>query len=108
MTNTNWQDSANCIGHPAEVFFPELKSGCGKNAYKKAFAKAYELCLNCEVANECYWCAVKNDEQYGMWGGVNFQRRYRYGVSQRKRLLLKDRQDFIKQYKKQKENNNVR
>lgn len=108
MTDMKWQDRANCIGKSAKLFFPDIKLGSGKNKYKKAFAEAYKLCLKCEVANECYSYAVDNDEQNGMWGGVNFQRRYAYGISQRQRLLSKEHQEFIKEYNKQKENTNVR
>lgn len=31
-----------------------------------------ELCYGCPLIKECYEFAVANEEQHGIWGGVNF------------------------------------
>lgn len=61
--DVSWQDKAGCKGHPAEFFFPDTK----------ADKRAYKICMYCEVAKQCFNYALANNEEYGVWGGVNFQ-----------------------------------
>lgn len=30
------------------------------------------LCTDCPAIRECYQFALKNDEEYGVWGGIDF------------------------------------
>jgi len=34
--------------------------------------EAEELCHKCPLIQACYQFAVANDEQWGVWGGINF------------------------------------
>jgi hypothetical protein len=34
--------------------------------------EAEELCYKCPLLRECYQFAKANNEEYGIWGGVNF------------------------------------
>lgn len=42
------------------------------NPYKVSEDQAEELCHKCPLIKDCYEFAIANDEQYGIWGGVNF------------------------------------
>lgn len=101
MTNTNqmsWQDKANCVGKSTSLFFFDV--GVGGNP-SKAYKEARSICMSCEVAKECYDFAVSNNEQYGVWGGVNFSQRHKYGSKQREYKINKQHEDFTKEYNKQ-------
>lgn len=57
-----WQKLALCATTDPEAFFPE--KGAGSKEAKK-------VCSSCEVKDECLDYAFKNDERYGVWGGLS-------------------------------------
>jgi WhiB family redox-sensing transcriptional regulator len=64
-----WQalpPGAACAGTGVTVFFP----GDGESG-----AVALAICAGCPVREPCFRLAVASGEQYGIWGGVRFERR---------------------------------
>lgn len=61
-----WQADALCAQTDPEAFFPE-KGGSTREAKK--------VCEQCEVRSECLDYALKNDERFGIWGGLSERER---------------------------------
>lgn len=59
----DWQRDAICAQTDPELFFPDFERQ-GKNAKR--------ICENCPVKQKCFDYAVKNNEENGIWGGVDF------------------------------------
>ena len=66
MTPT-WQDEAACIGTDPDAFFPAEKGA--ERAARIIAAK--KLCAGCPVQVECLTYATQNEEDYGVWGGLD-------------------------------------
>ena len=62
IANDDFLSSALCREHDVSIFFPN--SGSAGN-------KAKKICAECSVKIECLEYALKNNIQYGMWGGVS-------------------------------------
>jgi WhiB family transcriptional regulator, redox-sensing transcriptional regulator len=70
-----WQDRGICKGLDPDIWFPSDEGD--PNPAKK-------ICALCPVKLECRDYALKNREQYGVWGGLSAPDRRRYwkrGVS---------------------------
>jgi WhiB family redox-sensing transcriptional regulator len=63
-----WQEDALCAQTDPEAFFPE-KGGSTRDAKR--------ICAQCTVRAECLEYALKNDERYGIWGGLSERERRR-------------------------------
>lgn len=63
----HWTDLALCKGK-TELFF-------GHRGDWKSSKLARDICSECPVASRCLEEAVKNDERYGVWGGVTYTER---------------------------------
>ncbi len=63
-----WQARALCAQTDPESFFPE-KGGSTREAKR--------VCLTCEVRDECLEYALRNDERFGIWGGLSERERRR-------------------------------
>ncbi len=63
-----WQEDALCSQTDPEAFFPE-KGGSTRDAKK--------ICSSCSVNTECLEYALKNDERFGIWGGLSERERRR-------------------------------
>jgi WhiB family redox-sensing transcriptional regulator len=61
-----WQADALCAQTDPEAFFPE-KGGSTRDAKK--------ICASCEVRAQCLEYALKNDERFGIWGGLSERER---------------------------------
>ena len=61
-----WQADALCAQTDPEAFFPE-KGGSTRDAKR--------ICGQCEVKSECLEYALKNDERFGIWGGLSERER---------------------------------
>lgn len=62
----DWREYAVCAQTDPEAFFPE-KGESTKEAKK--------ICGNCEVRPSCLEYAVRNEERYGVWGGLSERER---------------------------------
>ncbi len=61
-----WQADAICAQTDPEAFFPE-KGGSTREAKK--------ICGGCDVKAQCLEYALKNDERFGIWGGLSERER---------------------------------
>lgn len=61
-----WQTDALCAQTDPEAFFPE-KGGSTRDAKR--------ICASCEVKAQCLEYALKNDERFGIWGGLSERER---------------------------------
>ena len=95
-----WQIEAKCAGKPASLFFFEAGVG-GKHHYSKAYQEARRICMSCGVVKKCYDYALNNNEEYGVWGGVNFTQRHKHGKKYRAKQISKQHEDFMKEYEGQ-------
>jgi WhiB family redox-sensing transcriptional regulator len=63
-----WQERALCAQTDPEAFFPE-KGGSTREAKR--------VCTTCDVRVDCLEYALKNDERFGIWGGLSERERRR-------------------------------
>ncbi|MFE6738656.1 WhiB family transcriptional regulator [Streptomyces tubercidicus] len=68
LSAEEWTESAMCAQTDPERFYPEL----GGTA-----AAARKVCAQCVVRAECLDYALRNNELYGVWGGLTRQERRR-------------------------------
>ena len=61
-----WQAYAVCAEIDTEPWFPE-------QSRQGDYAKS--ICKSCPVRLDCYRYAVENQEEWGIWGGVDFTKR---------------------------------
>ena len=61
-----WQSDALCAQTDPEAFFPE-KGGSTRDAKR--------ICTSCDVRTQCLEYALKNDERFGIWGGLSERER---------------------------------
>jgi len=61
-----WQVEARCLEVDPEIFFPE-RGGSSK--------AARNVCGDCKVRMECLKYALRNREQFGIWGGTSERER---------------------------------
>lgn len=66
LAEEGWKALAVCAQTDPEAFFPD-KGGSTKEAKK--------ICQGCEVISECLNSALKNDERFGVWGGLSERER---------------------------------
>lgn len=64
----DWQEQALCAQTDPEAFFPE-KGGSTREAKR--------ICRACGVRDECLEFALRNDERFGIWGGLSERERRR-------------------------------
>ncbi|WP_431999486.1 WhiB family transcriptional regulator [Streptomyces sioyaensis] len=66
MAGYEWTELALCARTDPERFFPEL----GGTA-----TEARRICHQCVVREECLEFALRNNERYGIWGGLTQRER---------------------------------
>lgn len=71
-----WVEDALCAQVGGDAWFPD-KSG----AHASDLRDAKAMCARCPVVEECLAYALRNKEQYGLWGGKS--------PNQRSRMLKK-------------------
>jgi WhiB family redox-sensing transcriptional regulator len=64
----NWQLLAACKDTHPDLFF----LGRGGN---QDFQQAKQICNTCPVQKPCLDYAIDNQEEYGIWGGLNLHER---------------------------------
>ena len=73
-TKAEYSSRGNCLGHPHNLWFPELGDpGSGSVEAKK-------ICSTCPVKQECLEYGI-DTKSYGIWGGITL----RNGIPNRKR-----------------------
>jgi len=68
-----WRDSASCRSEGNDVFFFAMRRGESPKAIREHIEHAISICTTCEVRLPCLNFAIRNDERYGVWGGVDFK-----------------------------------
>lgn len=64
-----WQRDAACSGEQAVNFYPPMRTE--KKVVRLAReARAKAVCATCSVRVDCLDSAIRNDERYGIWGGL--------------------------------------
>jgi WhiB family redox-sensing transcriptional regulator len=64
---TDWREAAKCKDNTEIEFFPE-KGSTGIQAKK--------FCAGCRVTEQCLDYALKNDIEFGVWGGLSAIQRH--------------------------------
>jgi WhiB family redox-sensing transcriptional regulator len=65
-----------CKDISKDVFFPVHQKG-DYRPYKAAIEAAKAICRTCPLQMRCFRDAKARNEQFGIWGGVNFSSRPR-------------------------------
>lgn len=63
-----WKNNARCKYFPEVDFFVERVKGTRNEDDPRL--KAKEVCSTCPVKAECLAYALRNNEQFGVWGGT--------------------------------------
>ncbi|MGW0698557.1 WhiB family transcriptional regulator [Streptomyces sp. NPDC002867] len=63
----NWREYAACRNEDPDLFFP---IGTGAPALVQAEA-AKQVCARCPVREQCLKWALENNQESGVWGGLN-------------------------------------
>jgi hypothetical protein len=66
----DWADQAACRGSDLATFFPLVGD-------RRTYLTAVAICADCPVSRDCLDYAVKNRIRFGVWGGLNEDRRRR-------------------------------
>lgn len=61
-----WMESAKCKDRSSYFFTEHLPAVEARKL--QIIAKA--ICMQCEVKSECADYAIRNNEEYGIWGGL--------------------------------------
>lgn len=69
--DNSWEADAACKDHPTDLFFPTETSP----AYQATIARS--ICNTCTVRDACLDAALRRNELYGIWGGLNIKERRR-------------------------------
>lgn len=73
-TDQSWRELSSCRQMNPDLFF----SGGG------ASHKAKKVCIDCPVREMCLELALKNDERFGIWGGLTRDERAKLQRKQKK------------------------
>ena len=68
MKKGTWTDQAACRGTDTEIFYPVTPD---------EEAEALSICATCPVRAQCLDYAIRNRENYGIWGGATPEQRRR-------------------------------
>lgn len=67
----DWAEEALCNQVDPELFYPEPEGS------KLAVRQAKRLCASCPAQRACVEYALRNREEFGVWGGTTEQERRR-------------------------------
>jgi len=76
----DWQEHAVCTGDNAVLFYPPL-AGERKKARNIRERRAKNLCAHCPVQQACLDHAIRHDERFGIWGGLNDSERRNLSIA---------------------------
>jgi WhiB family redox-sensing transcriptional regulator len=71
MRSDEWRNSAACLSHEPELFFPIGTTGPALDH----LATAQSVCRSCDVQQDCLEWALTNGVDYGVWGGLSEDQR---------------------------------
>jgi len=70
--NWEWQTDAACRGSDTNAYYAESLRGNTRIRQEEA---AKRVCAGCPVLANCLRWALKTEEPYGIWGGLNPEER---------------------------------
>jgi WhiB family redox-sensing transcriptional regulator len=70
-SDSDWRDSAQCLGEDPELFFPVGRTG---PAHRQA-EEAKAVCRRCTVMADCLDWAMETGQDFGVWGGTSEEER---------------------------------
>lgn len=82
-----WREKASCRDLDTAIFFADTPDG---------LETAKSICRGCPVRKECFDFALRTRQNYGVWGGENFDDAKRL----RRNAATKARRDRLKAQKK--------
>ncbi|PUB32531.1 WhiB family redox-sensing transcriptional regulator [Promicromonospora sp. AC04] len=62
---SSWRERSSCLDEDPEIFF--AGGGVSRTAKK--------ICASCPVREQCLELSVRNDERFGIWGGLTWAER---------------------------------
>lgn len=74
VDRASWQGFAACAGDKAALFYPPLPIEM-KSVRVSRERRAKLVCNSCPVREACLEHAIRNDERYGIWGGLTGKER---------------------------------
>ena len=75
-----WMDDAKCRDMNTEIFFGKEYHGAQRHRPSLTsieIRRAKAVCAVCPVMEECFYFAMENEEEYGVWGGTTHRDRER-------------------------------
>lgn len=99
-----WMDQGSCRDHPQEMFYGSEdranKARHHPNLTVDEVAKARRVCNSCPVQMECLDFAIRNREEFGIWGGSTAGQRRGWikQFEERHLLLLEDTEVDLTSY----------
>jgi WhiB family transcriptional regulator, redox-sensing transcriptional regulator len=74
-----WQTLGQCVGYPADVFFPE---DVPRGVRHRLERQAKSICVGCPVIDQCLLHALNTPEPHGVWGAMTPGERQQYRSAQ--------------------------
>ena len=69
FARTAWEPHAACRGRQSTFFFPPARESTPQRQIREAAAK--QICSQCPVQPQCLDYALRLQEPFGIWGGLN-------------------------------------
>jgi len=79
-TRTSWESLAACRGPNATLFFPPIQGERPVERYRRE-GQAKQICAECPVRRACLEYALRVEEPFGIWGGLNEHERRELSAS---------------------------
>lgn len=72
----SWKAQAACLGLPQGLFFADREESRirGEGA---PYYEGRQVCAQCRVSDDCLTYAMRSNQQFGLWGGLNVVERNR-------------------------------
>lgn len=91
----SWQDEANCLDVNPGLFFPDTRSPQTNIRLER---EAKKVCAGCAVQSQCFSYALTSAngrrEQFGIFGGVNFEH-WQRDRKRRNQQQKRERRKFV-------------
>lgn len=83
MGDEDWRLEARCRDLDFDTFFPVGRAGTSEGAEGAERAKA--VCRLCDVRAECLGFAIRTNQDFGVWGGMDEEQRRKHRRQLRRR-----------------------
>lgn len=90
-TIPRWEKKAACSEADPELFFPESYPPAVRMGMEE---QAKRICAQCPVKDECLELSIRNEEQWGVWGGMTSEQR-RMLIRRKRREAMRERRRLV-------------